>query len=146
MAACSNQQWWIQNLVKSSGCMNIKFFKEHLRKVPVTSKTASCGFASLIKLNPHACSLRERTTGAQRVGSRSAFCRTCVSIENFPMAPLLITKAHKCKNPIEHQQKRSVFSKAAVRRFSGRLKMNLLHTFSQDIRFCRKFPMTTRNN
>ena len=71
--------------MKSSEGINVRFFKEYHQKVLVTSKAASCGSASLIKLNHHTCSLRERTTGAEKVGSRSAFCRASISIENLPM-------------------------------------------------------------
>ena len=72
--------------MKSSECMNGRFFKQQTRKLSVTSKASSCGPTPQIKLSPHLCSLRLRTAGAAKLASRTTCCKTFGSIENLSMA------------------------------------------------------------
>ena len=73
--------------MKSSECMNGRFFKQQTRKLSGTSKAASFGPTSQIKLSPHLYSLRLRTAGAEKLASRTTCCKTFGSVENLSMAP-----------------------------------------------------------
>ena len=69
--------------MKSLECMDVRFSKEHLSKVSVTSKAANCGPASLIKINTHTYSSRIQSTGADKLDSKTPHFRTCVSTESL---------------------------------------------------------------
>lgn len=67
--------------------MDVRFFiKKYLQKVSITSKVARSWPASLIKMNPLPCSQRIQTTATEKVGCKTACCRTFVSVENVSMA------------------------------------------------------------